>query len=324
MTHRWQPRCPPPAGLVTPRPVDVDGRLGPTKAQARGPYWRRTSPGLYVPIGVSCVVVEQRILEAAQRLPPGGAVSGWAALRMAGGGFFDGLEPDGRTPWPVRLVVPPDRNLRVVGHVVVGRERLEASEIVTLHGVPCTTPLRATFDEARGCSSLREAVVAVDMALAAGLITLEEFRAYANRRRGWPGARMARAAAALADPRSLSPGETRMRLVWVLDARRPPPLCNWPIADLSGQRLGKPDLLSDELGVAGEYNGADHRTATRHARDVAREGMFRNAGLEYFTVVGPDQFDIPLVLDRINATCHRALTARRPRGWLIARDPGPP
>ncbi len=301
----------------------MDGRLGPTKGQARGPYWRRTSPGLYVPSDVDAGVVEQRILESAQRLPPGGAVSGWASLRMAGGGFFDGLQPDGRTPWPVRLVVPPGRNLRAVGDAV-GRERLDASEIVHLHGVPCTEPLRATFDEARSCSSMREAVVAVDMALAAGLIRLDEFRVYAHRRRGWPGARMARAAAKLADPRSLSPGETRMRLVWVLDARLPPPRCNWPIADLDGRRLGKPDLLSDELGVAGEYDGAEHRARTRHALDVAREGLFRGAGLEYFTVVGPDQFDVPLVLARINATCERARTARRTRGWLIARDPGPP
>jgi hypothetical protein len=273
---------------------------------------------------VDAVRVEQRILEAAQRLPPDGAVSGWAALRMAGGGFFDGLEPDGRTPRPVRLIVPPGRNLRAVGLTVVGRERIDALEIELLHGVPCTRALRATFDEARSCTNLREAVVVVDMALAAGLIRLEEFCSYAQHRAGWPGAMMARAASRLADRRSLSPGETRMRLIWVLDAGLPPPRCNWPIADLEGRRLGKPDLLSDELAVVGEYNGAEHRRRARHAKDVAREDRFRNAGLECFTVVGPDQYDIPLVLARINDTCDRARAARRTRGWLIARDPGPP
>ncbi len=277
-----------------------------------------------MPDTVDPALVEQRILEAAQRLPPEGAVSGWAALRMAGGGFFDGLEPDGRTPRPVRLVVPPGRNLRVVGPTVVGRERIDASEMLTLHGVPCTSPLRAAFDEARRSINLREAVVAVDMALAADLFSLEEYVAYAHDCRHWPGARQARAAGRLADPRSLSPGETRMRLIWVLDAGLAAPRCNWPIADLDGHRLGKPDLLSEELGVVGEFNGAEHRTRARQAMDVRREDAFRGAGLECFAVVGRDQFDIPLVLKRIRSTCERAHTSRRTRGWLIARDPGPP
>ena len=269
-------------------------------------------------------MVEQRILEAAQRLPVGGAVSGWAALRLAGGGFFDGLEPDGSAPKPVRLVVPPPHNLRPQDLISVGRERLEPAEIVTLHGVLCTSPLRAAFDEARHSVNVREAVVVVDMALAAGLFRLEEYVVYARSRRNWPGAMQARAAGRLADERSLSPGETRMRLVWVLDARLPVPRCNWPIADLDGQRLGKPDLFSNELGVVGEYNGAEHRTRARQAQDVKREDGFLGVGLECFTVVGPDQFDIKLVLARIRATCERARTSRRTRGWLIARDPGPP
>ena len=269
-------------------------------------------------------MVEQRILEAVQRLTVGGAVSGWAALRLFGGGFFDGLERDGSTPRAVRLVVPPPKNVRQSGLVTVGRERLEIGEVITLHGVPCTVPLRAAFDEARCARDLREAVVVVDMALAAGFFSIKDYVDYSRARKNWPGARRARAAGLLTDPRSLSPGETRMRLVWVLDARLPAPRSNWPIADLSGQRLGKPDLISDELGVIGEYNGAEHRKRSRQARDVRREDAFRGAGLECFTVVGADQFDVPLVLDRIRSTCERARTSRHTRGWLIARHPGPP
>jgi hypothetical protein len=277
-----------------------------------------------VPGTVDPALVEQRILEAAQRLPPEGAVSGWAALRLAGGGFFDGRAPDGKALMAVRLVVPRPRNLRQADLINVGRERLEPDEVAIVHGVPCTVPLRATFDEARRSPDLREAVVAVDMALAAGLFSLAEYVAYANDRRKWPGARRARAAGRLADPRSLSPGETRMRLIWVLDAGLAAPRCNWPIADLDGNRLGKPDLLGDELGVVGEFNGAEHRTRARQALDIRREDAFRGVGLEYFAVVGSDQFDIPLVLSRIRATSERARTSRRTRGWLIARDPGPP
>ncbi len=323
MSDLWRPRCPPPKRLVVPRPIDPQGRDGPTANQARGPYWRRSSPGLYVPADTDSAQVEQRILEAVQRLPAGGAVSGWAALRLAGGGFFDGLRDDGRTPRPVRLVVPPGRNLRALGLTVVARERLAPAEITERHGVPCTSAARAAFDEARMSPDLRSAVVAMDMALAAGLVAFEELRAHVAECRRWPGARQARAAVLLADDRSLSPGETRMRLVWVLDAGLPRPLCNWPVADLHGRRLGRPDLLDDELGVVGEYDGAHHRTAHQHARDVAREERFRAAGLEYFTVVGPDQYDIALVRARIEATCARARRRAEPRRWLVARDPGP-
>jgi hypothetical protein len=51
-----------------------------------------------------------------------------------------------------------------------------------------------------------------------------------------------------------------MRLIWTLDAQLPPPLCNWPLADLARNYLGRPDLLCPELGIYGEFDGADHRT----------------------------------------------------------------
>jgi hypothetical protein len=54
------------------------------------------SPGFYLPREIDRDVVEQRILEEAMRLPPGGAVTCWAALRMAGGNFFDGTQDVGK------------------------------------------------------------------------------------------------------------------------------------------------------------------------------------------------------------------------------------
>src|SRR3954468_10946219 len=100
--HKWSPVCPLPTGLVWPVPVDPTGLRGPTRGQAGGPRWRRSSWGLYVPSDVDASVPEQRILEQSMRLP-GGAVTGWASLRMHGAAFFDGLRDGGRTQAPVPL-----------------------------------------------------------------------------------------------------------------------------------------------------------------------------------------------------------------------------
>jgi hypothetical protein len=114
-----------------------------------------------------------------------------------------------------------------------------------------------------------------------------------------------------------------MRLIWMLDARLPRPLCNWPIADASGCWLGSPDLLCPELAVFGEYDGADHRGQRQHRTDVSRDDLFRRTGLEGFGLVGADLHDIPLAVERMHAAVQRAREADRPRTWLLKDNPRP-
>lgn len=311
-----------PRHLVEPVPVDPAGIAGPTAGQARGPFWRRTSRGLYVPISVTREVVEQRILEESRRLPESGAVSGWAALRLHGVAYSDGLDRR-RRELPVSLVVPPGTPIRRHPGILVHRERLDRGEVTVVLGVPCTRPSRAAFDAARRAVDLREAVVVLDMALAAGVIAVGSFRDYLRTRSGWPGVRQASRALELADARSMSPMETRLRLIWRIDARLPAPLSNWPVADAAGVFIGRPDLLSEELAVVGEFDGAEHRSRGRHRDDVQRDEMFRRAGLEPFRVVGADLDDVLLVVDRIRAAVRRAGSSPTPRTWRTRRDPGP-
>lgn len=109
---------------------------------------------------------------------------------------------------------------------------------------------------------------------------------------------MVRAALELAEDRVLSPQETVPRLIWMLDAGLPRPRCNWPVGDGRGRRIGKPDLLCEEVDVAGEYDGADHRAAERQADDVSKEDRYRNAGLEAFRLVGRDLASVDRVVSR--------------------------
>lgn len=320
--HRWSPLCPPPAALYRPVRIDPAGRTGPTPGRAAGPRWRRTSPGYYVPAHVDRTVPEQRILEESMRLPPQGAVTGWAACRLAGAGFFDGRLPDGRTERPVPLVVGPTSHRRKVPGVRYLQDRVQPEEVVTQYGVPCTRIHRALFDAMRFAHDVREATVAMDMVAAAELASVSQMRRYVDAHHGWRGVPLVRKALELADEDSRSPQETRLRLVWVLDARLPRPLVNRPVFTLDGQLLGYADLFDEQAGMFGEFDGAEHRGAGRHARDVAREDRCRRAGLEYLKVTGPDLADIPFVVDRIRATRSRApFLPPSARRWTLTPPP---
>ncbi|WP_148077138.1 hypothetical protein [Nocardioides aurantiacus] len=316
MDRPFRPRARPPRGLVLPVPVDPAGVSGPTPGQARGPGWRRTSPRLYVPADTPGEP-EQRILEQAQRLPPEGAVGGWASLRLHGVAYVAAQD------LPVPLLVPPPRRMRELPGGVVRREELAPHEVVRRHGVPCVEPVRAAVDEAARATDLRAAIVQLDMVLAAGVTTPSALASYAARSRG-RGAWQVRTALLLVDGRSLSPAESWLRTVWVLDAQLPPPLCNWPVHDAAGRYVGKADLLCPPLATRGEYDGAEHRRADRRSNDLDRDDRFAAVGLESFTVVGRDRHDLGKVVARMHAAVERARVSGRPRTWRLAVDPGPP
>lgn len=319
MRHRWDPVAPPVRGLVRPVPVDPSGRDGPTRGQAAGPGWRRTSTGRYVPAGTGCSP-EQRILEQSMRIRDAAVMTGWAALRLHGGGFFDGLGPDGCTTLPVPIAANGER-LRSSSEVWVSRDLVPPAEVTLRHGIRCAIVERALFDAMGRAEDLREAVVAMDMAAAAELTSIRRMRRYAEARAGVRGRRTVLAALDLADEGSRSPQEVRLRLVWELDAGWGRPLTNRPVLDLEGRLIGVPDLLDPDRGVVGEYDGADHRERARHRRDVRREDLFRRAGLEYVAVVGADLRDRRLVVDRLLAAGARS--GRAPRCWRLAPEQPP-
>jgi hypothetical protein len=319
--HTWDPRCPPPRGLVRPVPVDPRGLHGPTRGQATGPRWRQTSAGLYVPAAVDGARPEQRILEQSMRLPPEGAVTGWAACRLHGSTFLDGLRPDGRTLIPVPLSVGPRARLRRDPRVTLNRDRLSAQETTTRLGISCTTVHRALFDAMRFSVDVREAVVAMDMMAAAELTSIRRMRNYSAGRSRWNGIRMVRAALGLASEDSRSPNETRMRLVWELDAGLPRPGVNRSIYTRHGRFLATVDLLDSEAGLVGEYDGADHRGAVRHAHDVEREERLRRVRLEVCRVTSLHLGDTRRLVERLHSARSRALwLPPSERAWTT-KDP---
>jgi hypothetical protein len=317
MPHRWDPIAPPVSGLVAPVRVDPTGKEGPTRAQARGPHWRTTTAGLVVPSGVSDDLVEQRILEAYARLGPPGVVTGWAALRLHGGGFFDGLARDGTTRLPVPLAANGARNRSQFGAEVV-EDWIPPDEVVVIHGIRCATVERALYDEMQRIGEVREMAVAVGAACAAQLTSTKRMRVYAATRRWYRDVRVVKEAVEMAVEDCRSPQEDRFRMIWEYDAGWGRPLCNRSVLDQDGRLVAVPDLLDPVRGVVGEYAGEDHRDIDRHESDIAREAALRRVGLEYVEVVGRDLRNRGRVIARMEEAAARA--GHLSRLWVV----GPP
>lgn len=297
-------------------PVRVGSPDGPTRGQAKNKArWRRTSHGFYVPATVADDLPEQRILEQSMRLPACGGVTGWAGCRLHGAAFFDGLARDGATRLPVPLAIGPAGRIQTDGAITLSYRELPARERCVRHGIATVVPERALLDHLRAVGDSIEAVVGMDMALAARITDTESFASYAAGHRSSDRAKAAWVLARCSE-HSRSPYETRLRILLELEAGITGLLVNCPVHDEEGTLLGIADLLDPEAGLVIEYDGADHRTPRQHARDIAKDEALREVGLEVLRVTSADLASPGRLADR----ALRALTRAEalpdwPRRW---------
>lgn len=304
------------AGVVLPVRPDPRGLHGPTPDQVRGRRWRRSAPGFYVPSDVDGTALDQRIVEAAVGLPDGSAVTGWAALAWQRTKWFNGMAPDGRTPLPVPVALDDDRMLAQRPGVRLSNDWLFDDDIQWVDGIPITVAERSVTFAARRARTLVHAVQIIDMAAAGDRIDLEGLQAYMVRLPSRPGIRRLRNAVALADENAWSPQEPPMRMIWTARGH-PRPRCNTPIFSPDGDHLLTPDLFDPEAGVAGEYNGAIHDETGPRRRDLNREELCRDLGIEVVTMMSTDRRDTASFSRRLDAAYRRA-ARRRPSGlWTI-------
>lgn len=226
----------------------------------------------------------QRIVEAAAVLPPGAAISGWAAAYACGADLLDGLDDLTMQPLPVTICLPPGLHRSQTPSLRYVQRRLDDTEVTLRPGIPVTRPLRTAFDLVMDAPDLTEAVVALDATLAAGLLVSDQLRPSPGRR----GGGLVRSVVALSRAGVRSTWETRLRMLYVLDLGFPCPLVNRTVTDLEGRVLGTPDLLDVEAGLVLEYDGSrwtgssvegGHRNRDQHRADNVREELFERAGL---------------------------------------------
>jgi len=121
------------------------------------------------------------------------------------------------------------------------------------------------------------------MALRAGLVQLSKLASYVQENSGKKGIKRLRIAVRLADSRSESPMETRLRLE-LIRARLPRPSVQAELRDATGHLIGRVDFYYPDRRLVIEYDGENHKD--RLVADLRRQNALVNAGyhLLRFTV----------------------------------------
>ena len=230
-----------------------------TRRALAGPSFRQLFRDVHV-VADAPDSLELRAAAAGLVLPPDAVASHATAA------FLHGVDIAPRGA-PLEVIVSPPRMVVSRSGLIVRESALAPDEVVEAYRLPLTSALRTCVDIA--CSrDLVEAVVMLDAVLGTGLLTLEELADYAERFRGRRNIRRLRRAMQLADGRSESPMETRLRLLLVL-AGLPTPEVQYEVWH-AGRFYGRLDLAYPELRLGIEFDGKLHVQAARSAADIRR------------------------------------------------------
>lgn len=221
-----------------------------------------------------------------------GVIAGRSAAALHGAKWIDGSVP-------VDLIYE-NRN-RLAGVVARG-DRLADGEFQLVDGLPVTTPLRTALDLA--CWYSRGAALPVLDALArATSVDVAEALMLAERYPGRRGIRAARESLRLVDEGAQSPKETWLRVL-LIEAGLPRPRTQIPVHDRFGGLVGYLDMGWEDVKVAAEYDGQQHRTdRLQYSWDSRRREKLEELGWIVIRVlVGDRQADI---IQRVRAAVAR-------------------
>lgn len=216
-------------------------------------------------------------------------------------------------PPPISCFRPSDRGRLRNKLTDSGEREVRDRDLMVIHGVLVTTPLRTALDLGRLQPTRDLKLHGMDTMLSLGAFSLDDLLLEVprfNRRRGVV---QLRHLAPLADPGSQSMGETALRLRW-LDGGLPKPETQIPIL-VADRVVFYLDMGLEELLFAAEYDGEEwHGPAQENDDRERREWLDRNRrwAIEVFRrahVFGPRQ-DADLRLARAYAAARASLGTR--------------
>jgi hypothetical protein len=219
--------------------------------------------------------LELRIAIARRAIAPEVVVARRTAAWLHG---LDVLDHRGFPATPRIETVTRERGKRSDNRLMVAHvaDDLLDSDIAEVDGLMVTTPLRTACDLAR-FAPRTDALVAMDAYLRKGLVERDRLTNHLVRWKKRRGVRQAYATIEIADGRSQSGGESRMRLR-VLDMGLPRPELQIPVHDLFGNARFWLDLGWPEWMLALEYDGEEFHPKERKAHDDARREWIAGRG----------------------------------------------
>ncbi|BBZ18663.1 hypothetical protein [Mycolicibacterium gadium] len=235
--------------------------------------FRAEFPDVYVPKD-AVLTLHQRAVAAWLWSHREGVIAGLTASALHGAKWVDATDR-------IELV---SQNARRPRGLHTYDMRLRHGEYGLYQGLPVTSPERTAFDIGRR-GRLDLAVTRLDALANATGISAEAVLAVA---RAHPGARNLRQLAAaldLHDPGAESPRETWLRLL-VIRAGYRRPRTQIPVRSLDGRRQYYLDMGWEDLMLAVEYDGEQHRNDPHiYANDIQRSEDIAEVGWKRLRVV---------------------------------------
>jgi very-short-patch-repair endonuclease len=247
-----------------------------TKSQL-ATWFRRLFPDVYVQRDVD---VNAELRAKAGWLWTGrrGVVAGFAAAALHGSKWVD----------DVQVVELIHDNRRSPPGILTHRDRIGEDEIEVVAGMPVTSPARTALDF--GCwYPTMAAVAGIDALARATEIKAVDVGLLARRYAGRRGIARARHAADLVDPGAQSPKESWLRVV-LIQAGLPRPRTQIPVFDEVGDVFAYLDMGWEDVKVAVEYDGEQHRSDRAQYRwDLRRLERLQHLGWIVVRVVAGDR-----------------------------------
>lgn len=153
----------------------------------------------------------------------------------------------------VHVTRRPPASSEVGRHLRCHVARLTDEDVVTVDGVPVTSPARTALDLARTLA-VEPAVVALDAALRLDLVHRLALDRLVEGVAGTPGSRSAARVVRFADGRSESVGESRSRLL-LHRLGLTPSVLQLDVRSPTGRLLGRADFGWEQERVVGEFDG---------------------------------------------------------------------
>jgi hypothetical protein len=242
-------------------------------------WYRAIYPDVYAPKRTSPLLRDRTIgawLWSRRRA----IIAGAAASALHGAQWVD-------AEVPIELIW---NNGRPPSGLTVRNEALGEDEVTYACGLPVTTVTRTAFDLGRHLPR-GTAIARLDALMRATPFCAEDVMLLAKRYRGARGLKRLRESLALVDGGAASPKETWLRLLLV-DAGFPRPTTQIPVVDERGRLVRVLDMGWEDIQLAAEYDGDQHRTDRRqYVKDMRVLGTLESMRWKAIRVIAEDRED---------------------------------